>query len=177
MGFLQELWQWVFALTIAIAGFGLFQAVREFSQKNIPSAARAVFQPQTSAQERAEQSRERPASGFEDKSREAIAGAHSGAAFLRQGDLDSAESTLRKALEIAEQLGITEQQAAIAGNLGIVYQLRKNMVQACAHWRRARDLWRQIGDEGEIAKYECWVRAVGCRGEDGERGTPVSGRS
>ena len=42
-----------------------------------------------------------------------------------------------------------------------LYQERGDMAQACAHWRRARDIWRQIGNAGEVAKYEGRMREAG----------------
>ncbi len=120
-----------------------------------------MLPPQSPVKEPPARRRERSGGGLADKSQAAGAAAHSGAALLRQGDLAAAEAALRTALEIAEQLGDMEQQAAIAGDLGIIYQLRKNMVQACTHWRHARDLARLAGSAGETAKYECRLRAVG----------------
>jgi len=79
-----------------------------------------------------------------------------------RGDLNAAEASYRRALGIAEALGLKEGMAIQYGNLGLIYEQRVDMAQACAHWRRARDIWRQIGHAGEVARYEERMRDAGC---------------
>jgi len=39
---------------------------------------------------------------------------------------------------------------------------RGDIAQACAHWKRARDLYRQIGAKPMVERVEGWMREAGC---------------
>jgi protein O-GlcNAc transferase len=86
-----------------------------------------------------------------------------GIVYSLRGDL-RAEETCRKALALDEKLGSKEGMASGYGRLGILYQEKGDMTAARAHWRKARGMWREIGNAGEVEKYEGWLREAGCPG-------------
>jgi len=71
----------------------------------------------------------------------------------------------KKSLALNEELGRKEGMAIQYGNLGLIAKQRGDMAQACAHWRRARDLYRQIGAKPMVEKVEGWMRKAGCGAE------------
>lgn len=77
---------------------------------------------------------------------------------LRVGELDAAIASYEKVLALGNRTADKTWTAVATGNLGIVYVKKGDMPKACGHWRKARDLWREIGNPDEAAKYEGWLR-------------------
>ena len=76
-----------------------------------------------------------------------------------RGDLARAEEMYRKALALYAEVGAaSDGMASTTGNLGFLYEDKGDLDTACAHWRKARDLWREIGNAGEVEKYEGGLR-------------------
>ena len=67
-----------------------------------------------------------------------------------------------KSLKLEEELGSKEGMAIAYGNLGNIYQARKEKAKMCESWRKERDLWRAMGLEDKAAEAEKWLRLKGC---------------
>ncbi len=67
-----------------------------------------------------------------------------------------------KSLKLEEELGRKEGMAISYGNLGNIYQTRKDKAKMCECWRKERDLWRAMGLEEKAAEAEKWMRLKGC---------------
>lgn len=68
----------------------------------------------------------------------------------------------RRCLALYEALSRKEGMAVAYGNLGALAKQRGNIAQACAHWRTARELFRQIGAKPMVEQVEGWMREAGC---------------
>ena len=68
-------------------------------------------------------------------------------AFLHRflGELDAAEESLRRALQISQNLGALEDMGASYGNLGLVYRARGDLDEAERMLHRALELEQQLG--------------------------------
>ncbi len=85
-----------------------------------------------------------------------------GNVYFTRGELDRAEEMHKKALALDEALGRKEGMASDYGNLGSLEHQRGNTAAACAHWTKARDLFRAMGSPN-AALVEGWMRAAGCK--------------
>jgi tetratricopeptide (TPR) repeat protein len=85
--------------------------------------------------------------------------------YFKRHDLDQTEVMLKKSLAMEEHLGRKEGMASDCGNLGNLYKRRGDMAQACSHWRRARDLFRELGMKPQIDQVELSLRAANCPAE------------
>jgi len=79
-----------------------------------------------------------------------------------RGEFDRAERMFKRDLELSEELGSKEGQARATGNLGILYQQKGDTARACAHWRTARDLFREVGMTPQLEQTEALMRDAGC---------------
>jgi tetratricopeptide (TPR) repeat protein len=93
-----------------------------------------------------------------------IASNYSGLArlYFARGNFDRAQAMVCESLLIENDLGHKEGAARDYGNLGLINKTRGDMAEACVHWRKARDLWRHIGNKAEAAEYESLLREAGC---------------
>ncbi len=66
--------------------------------------------------------------------------------------------------DVADIAAYIEQQSTsrVVAENAIIYQKQRDVRYACAHWRRARDIWQQIGNAGEVAEHDGWMRKAGC---------------
>lgn len=85
-----------------------------------------------------------------------------GLIFRTRGDLDRAEDMHRKSIAMNESLHRKEGMANQYANLGLVYEARGDATNACAHWRKSRDLFAQIGMPHMVTQVEGWMREAGC---------------
>jgi hypothetical protein len=79
-----------------------------------------------------------------------------------RGDLDGAEAMHRKSLAIEEELGRKDGMAAEYANLGSISEKRGNMAQACAQWRKALDIYAQMGVTADVQDIEALLREANC---------------
>lgn len=83
--------------------------------------------------------------------------------YATRGDLDRAEKFYRESLALNEVIGSQIGIAINYDNLGRLEEERGNRVAACAHWTKARDLYRALSSP-DAAKVEGWMREVNCGG-------------
>jgi protein O-GlcNAc transferase len=67
-----------------------------------------------------------------------------------------------KSLKLEEELGRKDGIAITYGNLGGMYLETADKVHMCRCWRKARDLWREIGRPDEVAEFNSLLRLHGC---------------
>ena len=67
-----------------------------------------------------------------------------------------------KSLEIDEDLGLKEGMANSYGNLGNVYQARRDMPAACRAWEKSTALYAEIGVPDKVKLVEGWMSAAAC---------------
>lgn len=82
----------------------------------------------------------------------------------KRGELGEAEEMHLKALKLEEELDRKEGMAAIYGNLGIIQEGRGDMASTCDCWRKARDLYREMGLTKQADEWEAHLRQTGCAG-------------
>jgi tetratricopeptide (TPR) repeat protein len=87
-----------------------------------------------------------------------------GAIFLERGDLARAEEMHTKALELSDELGLKEVMAHTFGYLDTLCKQKDDMDAACAHWRKACDLWHEIGNQGQAERCERLLCEAKCPG-------------
>ncbi len=79
----------------------------------------------------------------------------------RDGDLDAAKSCYEHVMAMGHAAAST-QVAAATGNLGNIYKRQGDMDAACENWRKALELFRQVGMQPQIEQVEGWMRDAGC---------------
>lgn len=80
--------------------------------------------------------------------------------YLRRADHSLAQSSLLRALSIAERTGDRATQAVAFGNLGVLARRRGNLPEATAWYRRAITLAEQITDPVYISLGQSYLAAV-----------------
>ena len=79
-----------------------------------------------------------------------------------RGELDEAENMHRKALALNEELGGKQGMALAYANLANIYDSKKRNSKMCECWKKARDLWREMGLNDKAAEIEAWMKRKGC---------------
>jgi tetratricopeptide (TPR) repeat protein len=84
-----------------------------------------------------------------------------GTVYEERGDLDRAEAMYGRALAMNEVLRRKEGIAAQYSNLGDVYKKRGDLAKACELWRRARELFLQVGARTQAERVTGFLRGLG----------------
>jgi tetratricopeptide (TPR) repeat protein/energy-coupling factor transporter ATP-binding protein EcfA2 len=85
---------------------------------------------------------------------EAVVTGNLGLIYRTRGELDKAEQMFRKALEVAEKLGMQEIMANQYGNLGVIYQMRGDLDKAEQMHRKSLEIAGKLGlQEGMASQY------------------------
>jgi len=75
----------------------------------------------------------------------AIAYGNLGGIYQTRGDLDQAETMVKKSLEIYEKLGRLEGMASDFGNLGLIYRKRRDFEQAETMHKKSLEIYEKLG--------------------------------
>jgi len=85
-----------------------------------------------------------------------------GALKLRAGDGDGAHRCYNQAMALGESAGDRPAAGEAMSHLGLLLSREGERAEACAKWKNALELFRQIGMEAQIAQVETWMREAGC---------------
>ena len=77
-------------------------------------------------------------------------------------DLAAHREAVFQRLKLEEELGHKEGMASAYVNLGNTHAKRGDQAHMCDCWRKARDLYREIGLAAKAAEWEAWMRQKGC---------------
>jgi protein O-GlcNAc transferase len=83
-----------------------------------------------------------------------------GQLLLRTGELSEAEAAFRKVESLATSVKNQDWQARAYGNLGLVYQVRKDLDQAETMYCKALTLFEAIGAQPQIEQVRAWLAQV-----------------
>jgi tetratricopeptide (TPR) repeat protein len=81
-----------------------------------------------------------------------------GTVHRMRGDFDLAEAMYKKSLAVSEPSGLTELSANQHTHLGSLYMQRGDVIQAGGYWRKARELYRQIGMKPQADQIDALLR-------------------
>jgi tetratricopeptide (TPR) repeat protein len=85
-----------------------------------------------------------------------------GALNLSTGDAEGAERCYGRAMALGNSAESQEAMGIAMGHLGLLANRRGDRAAACAMWRQAIDLFRQVGMQPQIEAVEGWMREAGC---------------
>lgn len=102
--------------------------------------------------------------------KEGMASTHGnlGVLYSQRGDFDRAKDAYEKGLALDIELGRKEGMAMKYRNLGILHRIRDELALACENWRKARNLFAEVGIPHQLKKCEAWMGEVGCPNSAGQ---------
>jgi tetratricopeptide (TPR) repeat protein len=82
--------------------------------------------------------------------------------YQTRGELDKAEEMHLTSLKLEEGLGNKEGMAVTYHNLGVIYQGKRDKAAMCECWRKARDLYQEIGLPDKVARVKKHLKQNRC---------------
>lgn len=70
---------------------------------------------------------------------------------------DEAQTYIQASVRIANELASLEKAANKLGNRGLFHKVRGEMAAACTQWRKARELYLEMGSESMVAQMDEWL--------------------
>lgn len=82
--------------------------------------------------------------------------------YAERGHLGVATAHIRRAIHIFQRLRNREGVANCHANLGLIYDCFDQKRKACNHWRKAHELFAEVGMPHMVEKVESQMREAGC---------------